>query len=322
MKTGPSEILKALENDSRFIVTAHVNPDGDSIGASLGLARRLRSAGKNVTVTMVDGIPPQFAFLGDGEPVTKSFPPDASGSTAVVVDTPELSRTGAPDGYLASASTLLNIDHHPSNTLFGDLNLVDVGASSASLLIHEMLHDSSLGIDPEAATMLYAGVLTDTGAFRFGNTDARTFRAAAELVDAGADAAAVASSVYGEQPVERLRLLGLVLSSLESELDGRVAVMVLTDEMRRVAGASGEEVEGLASYGHKLRGVEVSLLLREQGDGVRVSLRSGGEVDVNRIASSLGGGGHRAAAGVFMKGTIPDVRERLLAEVARSVARR
>ena len=146
--------------------------------------------------------------------------------------------------------------------------------------------------------------------------DARTLRAAADLVVLGASPAGLANAVYGEQPLGRLRLLGMVLSTTETELDGQVAVSMLTERMKGDTGSTGEDIEGMASFGRLVRGVEVALLLREENGHIRASLRSKGAVDVNAVARRLGGGGHKAASGVLLDGPIDSARERLLEAVA------
>lgn len=313
--------LAALDEQTPVLVASHVNPDGDSVGASLGLSNWLRGRGRSVETVFLGGLPQEYWFLPGRDGISSSFREIASGETVVIVDTPDPSRTGAPAGHFDRARLLVNIDHHPSNTMFGGIQLVDVEASSAALLVHELIEAAGEHPSPDVATLLYAGVLTDTGGFRFGNTDARTFDAAAGLVRCGADAPEIARHVYGEQPVSNLRLLGLVLASVESVLGGRVAIMTLTDEMRRKAGATGEEVEGLASYGHLLENVDVSLLLREQDGKVRVSLRSSGGADVNAIAGEVGGGGHSAAAGALLDGPLDRAREELMSVVAEALGR-
>jgi len=315
--TMMSDVLKVLDSAPRIVVGSHVKPDGDSVGSSLGLGRWLRGRGAEVSVVVPGSVPPQFAFLPDCELVRAEFPEDPCQCTVVIVDTPSPGRTGAPDGYLDGAATVVNIDHHPDNEMFGDLNVVDPGASSVALILHEMILESGYEPDRETATDLYVGVLTDTGGFRFGNTDARTLKAAASLVERGADAPRIATKVYGEQSPARLRLLGLVLASLETVLEGRAAVMVLTARMREESGALDDEIEGLASYGHLVRDAEVAALLREENGRVRVSLRSSGRSDVNRVARELGGGGHKAAAGAVLTASLQEARSRVLEAISR-----
>jgi phosphoesterase RecJ-like protein len=307
--------LAALEGAGPFVVAAHDRPDGDSVGASLGLASWLRSRGARADVVAPQGIPPPYDFLPGAGAALREWPSSPGELVLVVLDTPLPERAGLPGGFLERTSLSVNIDHHPDNTRFADVNVVDPTASSAALIVSEILEESGRPLGRDVATLLYAGVLTDTGSFRFGNTDARTFEAAARLSRAGADPAHVARRLYGEQPVGRMKLLGLVLASMERALGGRVAVSYLTRAMREETGSSGDEIEGLASWGRLVEGVEVALLLREEAASVRGSLRSNGDVDVNAIARTMGGGGHRAASGFTYDGTLEEAREAALASV-------
>jgi phosphoesterase RecJ-like protein len=310
-ETERKKIRKALEAGGSFVLAAHRRPDGDALGSMLALARWIEGRGGIAAVVCPGGVPEPYGFLPGAESVVRGFPIAPAQAALIVVDTPMVSRTGAPPELVAQASPVINIDHHPDNEEFGDANLVDTSASAAALLVYEILEPLG-GLASEIASLLYVGIFTDTGGFRFGNTDARTLATAARLVELGADPALTARMVYGEQPLGRLRLLGLVLASAETVLDGRVAVLTLTDEMRRETGSSGDEIEGLAAYGRHIEGAQVSALLRELDGAVRVSLRSAGPVDVNAVAASLGGGGHRAAAGIVMEGSLEEARGRLI----------
>ena len=314
-ETERTKIRTALEAVAAFVLAAHKKPDGDALGSMLALARWIDARGGAATVVCPDGVPDPYGFLPGANSVTREFPADPLRTGLLVLDTPLIARTGVPAALVAQASPVINIDHHPDNEEFGDLNLVDTGASSAALLVYEILEPLG-GLTGEIASLLYAGALTDTGGFRFGNTDARTLRTAAKLVELGADPARTARMIYGEQPLSRLRLLGLVLASTETVLDGKVAVLTMTERMRRETESTGDDIEGLASYGRLLEGAQVAVLLRELDGAVRVSLRSAGPVDVNAVAASLGGGGHRAAAGIVMEGSLGEVRARLIEAVA------
>lgn len=312
--TIQERILRTLEGEPGFLITFHLRPDGDALGAGLGLALWLRGRGAEVRVVSPRGVPAQYRSLPGADTVDPSFPPQAP-EILVVLDTPELRRTGIAERSVADARLVMNVDHHPDNAMFGQLNLVDSDASSTALLVYEILSQSEHQIGADVASLLYVGVMTDTGGFRFGNTDARTFGAAAALVDLGANASLLATRVYGEQPLGRLKLLGMVLASAQRALDGRVSVMYLTEDMATATGADGDEIEGLASYGRLLEGVQVALLLREEQSRIRVSLRSNGDADVNLIAGRLGGGGHRAAAGAVLDGPMSRARSVVLAAV-------
>ena len=322
--TTPAEsrtkTLQILEGPGPFLITFHRRPDGDALGSALGLRLWLRSRGRRAEVVNSDGVPDPFGFMPEAESVLREAPGDLGNYTLVVLDTPDSSRAGLPDDVVRSAATVLNIDHHPDNSNYGDVNLVDPSASSVALIVYELLSGGERLTDG-IATAFYTGVMTDTGGFRFGNTDARTLRAAAELVALGAVPARLANLVYGEQPLGRLRLLGMVLSATETVFDGKVAVSELTQSMKDETGSNGEDIEGIASFGRLIGGVEVALLLREEDGRIRASLRSKGTVDVNAIARRLGGGGHKSAAGVLLDGPLEFARERLLDAVRETMSK-
>lgn len=309
------KILEATEGPGPFLIAFHRRPDGDALGSGLALKLWLEARGRRVEVVNSDGVPNPFGFLPSADRVLLETPSDLIGCTAFVLDTPLASRVAIAEGVLTRAALVVNIDHHPDNAHYGDVNLVDSSASSVALIIYELLAGTDR-LSAAISSLLYVGAMTDTGGFRFGNTDARTLRAAAELVALGASPSGLANAVYGEQPLGSLRLLGMVLSTTVTELDGKVAVSVMTERMKRDAGSTGEDIEGIASVGRLVAGVEVALLLREEGGRVRASLRSKGAIDVNDIARRLGGGGHKAAAGVLLDGPIESARERVLEAVA------
>lgn len=312
----PEAILRALDAPGPFLITGHVRPDGDFLGTALALALWLRARGEGAAVVSCEGVPQPYGFLPSADTVSTEFPRDPGAHTAVILDTPRPERTGAPPGYFEGARRLVNIDHHPDNPGFGDAAFVDPLASSSAVLAFEILQAAGGLIDEPIASALYVGIMTDTGGFRFTNTDARTLRAAGELVALGARPAELARKVYGSLSAEELRLLGRVLSSVESALDGRVSILYVTDEMRGEARAGEDGIEGLASYGRDVEGTEVAVLLRETGPTVRASLRSAGEVDVGAVARELGGGGHRAAAGVVLEGPVAEARDRVVSAIA------
>jgi phosphoesterase RecJ-like protein len=186
------EILRTLEGDGPFFITSHRNPDGDAVGSLLALSMWLTGRGKDARAACADPVPSQYQFLPGIDRVGLGLPDTLRGAVGIVVDSPDAARVAEDPSVLSSADVLVNVDHHVGNSRYGDLNLVDPTASSTALILHEMLSDLGGPPSREVASALYVGVLTDTGAFRFSNTDARTFAAAAELTRLGADAAGVA----------------------------------------------------------------------------------------------------------------------------------
>jgi phosphoesterase RecJ-like protein len=242
----------------------------------------------------------------------------AAAEVVVVVDSSNLERVGGRESLLLEQRPIINIDHHRSNTRFGSWNYVEPEACACAEQVYGILQEMGLRLTREEAAGLYVGLLTDTGAFRFPNTTARCLRIAAELVECGISAAALARKVFWEKTPESTHLLGMVLSSLEILHDGQVASMVVSQEMSRRAGASASDSDGFASYTKVISGVKVGLLFRQvDGNGVRVSLRSDAGVDVERVARLFGGGGHPTSAGCVVEGGLDEVRQRVVGEVVR-----
>jgi phosphoesterase RecJ-like protein len=304
------------------LVVSHKRPDGDAIGSGLALTRWAAGLGPRVRMLLEDGVPPNYMFIRMAREVLTEPPADLERTTLVVIDTTALSRVGECATALGRCPAVINIDHHPDNSFFGDVNIVDPTASAAALLIQELIELDGGAPDLETASLLYVGLLADTGAFRHSNVDARTMSAAARLVEAGADPHGLARNVFAEQPLAQVRLLGLMLSSMELHLDGRLALSTITDVMRAEAGACMESMEGLPGYGRLIEGVRVSALIREIPGGSRVSLRSNGDVDVRAVASRLGGGGHHAAAGVVLDVPVEEARRLVIVALEGSMGER
>ncbi len=310
-----AKIQRTLASSGPFLIVSHRRPDGDAIGASLALAAWLEGQGKDVTVWMPDPVSANYRFIRAVGDIVEKLPRDLADTVVIFLDSPDMERAGDASGLLGYTRMIINIDHHTGNTGFGDLNLVDTTAAAAALIVLELMEEAGAAPDPEIASLLYVGLLTDTGGFRHGNTDARVLAAASRLVEMGADPAELFRNVFGELPAGQIHLLGLVLASLKLEFDERVSVMLLTDEMRMRAGVCEEMLEGLAAYGRMIRGVQVAVLLREESGATRVNLRSMGAVDVNVIAATLGGGGHKAASGATVDAPIEVARGIVLAAI-------
>ncbi len=316
---GLRTMLDRLSASRRVLAVSHKRPDGDAIGSGLALVKWLRQQGVEAEFLLEDGVPPNYRFIRAAREVLTRVPDDVDDRTLVVLDTTSLERAGDCSASLSAARETFVIDHHPDNTRFGDLNLVDPAASATALLVQELIEASGATPDLETASLLYVGILADTGGFRYSNVDARTMSAAARLVAAGADPHQLSISVFAGQPLSQVRLLGRMLSDMELHVGGRLALSVITDTMRAETGACEESMEGLPGYGRLIEGVEVSALIREIPGGSRVSLRSTGGPDVRKIAALLGGGGHRAAAGVVLDLPVSEARTRIIDAVRRAL---
>lgn len=319
---APEELLKRLRTGHRFLVTSHLNPDGDAIGSSLGLSRILRSLGKGAVVWSRDEVPKLYRPLagsdrihvGDSPP--KGFP--ESFDAIIALECPSLDRTGLDDQL--TGLPILNIDHHLGNEHYGDINWVDTAAPSLGEMIYRIGHGLMVKLDQETATALYLTLVTDTGGFRFSNSTPEAFSAAAALVAEGAQPPQVAQWLYESQPESAIRLLGEMLQTLELHGE-RVATAILTREMFERVGAGAADTEGLIDYPRSIAGVEAVALLRQvEENQFKVSLRSRGEVSVEKIARQNGGGGHRNAAGFLAEGPLEALRARVIEELQKALA--
>ena len=316
---APEDLLKKIRLGNRFLLTSHVNPDGDAIGSELGLARLLRSMGKGAVVWNRDPIPTIYRPLPGSERVHTGEEPPAGFpdrfDAIVVLECPSPDRTGLEQHL--SARPVINIDHHLGNQLYGSVNWVDSAAPAVGEMIYRLAQGLKLTLDPETASCLYLTLVTDTGGFRFSNATPAAFEAAAALVRDGAHPEQVSQWLYESQPLPVVRLVGEMLQTLQIHEDGRVATARLTPEMFARVGASPGDSEGLIDYPRSIAGVEAVALIRQREDGThKVSLRSRGEVDVEKIARHHGGGGHRNAAGFVLEGDGEEARRKVAEALA------
>ena len=302
-----------IEEADDFLLTTHVNSDADGIGACMAWAHLLRGLGKRADIGLPEPPAGQCSFLAGWDGVRHFADLDLSRYRyAIVADCPSLDRIGPVHPGLSPDIRLLNIDHHQGNECFGAVNIVEEVSSTCELLYHLA---SGLGyeVDAVAAAQLYAGILFDTGGFRFSLTSATTFEVAADLVRRGAQLDAIAQDVFGNKSFGSVKQRGQAIESLVLRLGGRVAVLHLDRE----AMSAGEPDE-VVNYGLMIRGVEVAVLLKERAPGCyRVSLRSRDKVDVSQVAGTFGGGGHARAAGLELTGVPQDIVENILAEISR-----
>jgi phosphoesterase RecJ-like protein len=315
----PEDLLRKVRQGNRFLLTSHASPDGDAVGSEIGLARCLRRLGKSATIWNADPTPAVYQELPGADRIhVGSDPPEGFPDvfdTIVLLECSSPARSGLGDHL--EPLQLVNIDHHLGNQHYGEVNWVDTGAPAVGEMVFRLARALKVDLDTETATALYLTLVTDTGGFRFSNTSAEAFAAAGSLVTHGASPERVAGWLYESRSVAMLRLLGEMLQSLALHEDGRIASALLTRDMFECSGATRGDSEGLIDYPRSIAGVQAAVLLRELDDGqVKVSLRSRGEVDVEQIARSNGGGGHRNAAGFTLEGTLESAREQAVEALA------
>ena len=315
-----AEIADALHRHHRFLITTHVNPDGDGLGAELGLWAYLRAQGKDVRILNADPLPPRYEFMGDEAPY-EVYDPAVHGAVidaaeaVIVLDISRWSRL-AELGQALERSTAFKIciDHHPfEGNGMADLYGVDLSAAATGQLVYELIRSRGHDVDRRMATGFYISILTDTGSFRFSNSDARAHRVAADLLETGLDPNDLYEKVYGNSSLARIRLLGDVLMHMRAEDGGRLLLLLLTKEQMETWGALSSDTEGFVDIARTVRECEGLALLMERGDGqVKLSLRSRGRVNVNRVAAAFGGGGHVLASGATLPGPLDAAAGRVL----------
>jgi phosphoesterase RecJ-like protein len=311
-----------------FVLTTHVNPDGDGLGSEVALALWLRSLGKDVAVLNDGPVPGNFDFL-TRHVALETFTPEraeelfARAEVLVVLDMQNQERLGRLAPYAARPGlTVAILDHHVGDAAFGDVNVVAPEKAATGELVYDLVKRTPGSLTTPMAEALYTALVTDTGSFRHSNTDPDVHSMAAHLLTLGVESALVQSRIHQHRHVDRLRFIGHLLTNLRSTADGTVAWFEVTPDLFARYQVDGTDTEGLVDFPRTVPGVEAVLLLTDLGDGtVKASLRSSGRVDVHAVARALGGGGHRFAAGATLAGPLPEARDRILGALGEAVAR-
>jgi bifunctional oligoribonuclease and PAP phosphatase NrnA len=311
------DIVTAIQSRQRFVLSSHSRPDGDSIGSQLAMAYALQALGKHVTIVNKDAAPgPIRQFPGVDRIVIAS---EVAGEfdAAIIMECSDLARTGVTG---LDRSFVINIDHHPGNTEFGDLNWFDSSASACGEMVFDLVGALGVPITPEIATHIYLAILTDTGSFHYSGISPRTFEICKQTLEAGVDPVQVARMVYDSNHMGRLKLFGAVLSAMQIDRTGRIAIVYVDHAMARAAGGSYEDTEGLVNLPLTVKEVEAVVFFKQENDDeYRVSLRSKGEIDIGAVAKTFGGGGHKNAAGCTLRGSIDDLQAMMVEKVERAI---
>jgi bifunctional oligoribonuclease and PAP phosphatase NrnA len=305
-------IKEVVEKGSRFLLATHIDPDGDALGSAFALAFALETFGKEAQVYLKDEVPYRYRFLPRPAHVVHQLPSSDGFDAAFVLDCGELFRVGEGSDGL-KANYLINIDHHDENGAFGQINILDERASSTAEILYLVLKGIGANFTFDIAINLYTAILTDTGSFRYDSTTKRAFSICEEMTDHGVVPSKVAAEVYESHPKERFQLLCLVLGTLETFSEDRIATAHVTDEMFTKTQTNREFTEGFVEEIKEMRGVEVACFFRQVAPNkFKVSMRSKGDVDVALVGRRFGGGGHKKAAGCTLEGSIEDVKNTLV----------
>ena len=302
VEAATDQIVSELKAADRFLITTHEGPDGDALGSTLALHEALTQLGKDSVMFLAEKefpLPLEYRFLPLQE-VFHEAPADLSDRIVIFLDCGNIDRM--PIQWLRDGRRMLNVDHHHDNTRFADINLVDVDASSTAEIVFDICRRLGVDVTESIAQALYVGLITDTGQFMYENTDARTHRVAAELIESGVDVNGTFRRLYERVPEAKLKLIARALGRIDRRLDGALSTTYLSADDYVATGADETLTEGIIDFVRGIEGTSVAAVVRDKPDSQsaarKVSLRStDGSVDVSVIARKMGGGGHRRAAG-------------------------
>jgi phosphoesterase RecJ-like protein len=323
MKAQPqiiARILDALRESRTICVVGHIRPDGDCIGSQLGLTLALKAEGKKVACWNQDPVPQKYRFL-DRDGLFRQPQPGLKFDCVVAADCASFERLGQIGPFIARRKPLINIDHHESNTRYGDLNWVSPRDPSTGELIYRLLKAARWPVTPRIADCLFTAVSTDTGSFQYPSTRPGTFHTGAELVTHGADLAKITDEVYQSYPLSRARLLKHVYSRFKLTADDRIAYFWLKKADLARTGADSNDTEGLIDHVRAIEPVIVACVFEEmEPELTRISLRSkSAKVNVNEVAALFGGGGHPAAAGARIPGNPLSVQRKVIGAIKKAI---
>lgn len=309
-------IASVLNNSVEIAILPHISADGDALGSCLAIAMALQKKGKKVTVVLEEDIPYTYSFL-PGINLTEVFTDKIKNyDTVMALDTGDTGRLGNRLDIFESARMTINIDHHGTNSEFAFHNFVNTNSAATGEIIYQLIKMIGVEPDPDISTCLYVAIATDTGGFRFSNTTSQTHQIAAELINIGINVAEISQRIFDSTSYEKVKLLGTAIEVLELLENGRIALIPLPSDLIKLTGAKEEDCDGIVNIGRNIRGVRVAAMLRQWENGeIKVSLRSSSDVDVSAIASLYAGGGHKKAAGYITKGSLNEVKNKLLNDI-------
>jgi len=304
MECSLESAAKQLKDANNILITAHIHPDGDSLGSMLALNHYLKSIGKSVQMMLDDEVPRLYKFLPGYEYIVKPSPLMIQPDLLVVLDASDLERIGKTSEVCQAP--ILNIDHHISNTKFADYWFIDHKAAATGEIIFRLLEMEKVSISSQIAMCLYTAIATDCGFFRYANTSPYTLRCAAQLIESGIKPHVI-SEYMETKPLDSLVNMVKVLETLELHCDGKIAAITIEFS----ESDNSESSEGLVNYPRNIEGVEIAIMFKfSSPTTARISLRSR-NVDVSKLALLFGGGGHERAAGCSITGTKSEVKQKM-----------
>lgn len=308
-----NQIINSIKEYRKIAITFHTSPDGDSLGSSLALMQGLRDFGKDAYIVCKETISETYSWLPYANEIDGNCGDITEETDCIIVlDCGNLERINMISHLKDTKVTTINIDHHLSNDLYGDLNYVDTNSAAVGEIVYQILQLMNIKITKDIAKCLYTSILTDTGSFRHSNTTSITHSIAGDLINTGIDFSEIHRLLFDNKKFERIKLQGKVIEDMHLALNSKVSIVRVTKDMFNSLGIEECDTGDLVSIGLKIDTVDVSVLIKEKDDITKVSLRSKKIVDVRKIAESFGGGGHIRAAGFAVKDSVLKTEENII----------
>ena len=323
-RISPKEVAAAIRKYNRFLISAHTSPEGDALGSELALFHLLKKLGKQAIIINEDPLPQEYNFLPEKDNIRLYRPDfkDIDFDCIVILDCTDLGRIGEVSKLNNNILPVINIDHHISNKKFGTINWVSPKASSASEMVFRLYKEMGVPFDADSALLLYVGIFTDTGSFRYSNTTVFTHKAAGELLRFGFNAPLAYKNIYENIPFADIQLLIKVLSHIHRTSGGKIAWVEIPAKLLRHKKLSFDLTDHILSFIRAIKDTQAVALFKENlgvKNEIRVNLRSSGLTDVNKIAQAFGGGGHKTASGCTVPGKLTDVRKKVIANIRQNL---
>jgi len=315
------QIIQHIKDGQHILIASHAEPDGDSVGSLVALGLALAKLDKKITMYNPSPIPAVYRFLPGAGRIVRQIKNVDTYDLALVLDCGDLVRLGETSAEVGKIPLLINIDHHVSNTGFGHIQFIDTSACATAEIVYRLINALQIPFDKAIATSIYTGILTDTGSFRFSNTNQAAFAISKAMTDAGVEPHNVAQHVFGTYSLGRIKLLNMALNSIEISDNGKLSLMTVTRSMLNTTGTSTEDLDGMINYARRIEDVKIATLIHEIKNGAgkfanmnryHVSLRSDSSVDVAKIAGKFGGGGHASAAGFQIESTLVALKTKII----------
>ena len=304
-----NKVLELIEESKTILVLTHESPDGDAIGSAMATYQMLKEMNKTVDIVIPE-IPETFMFMDDIHEVKEKS--DKEYDLAIVLDCANAARIGEINKEYSKCKKSIVIDHHMSNDGYGTISHVEPNTPSCCQVLYYMFKEWNVKITREMGEALLSGMLTDTSGFRNNDTNKETFIMAAELADMNIDIHKIYYLVLSKKSMAQYLLMKMTLDRLELFDDSKIAFSYISQEDMANVGAKMGDHEGLVDLGRNVGGVEVSVFMREDNGNYRISLRSNGKVDVNKVAQKFGGGGHKMAAGIKTTGNFKETKDDII----------